>query len=178
MTKNCERRVVILDTSALVAGLDPFSIGEEQFTVPLVRDEVSGHSLVGFRFKTALESGRVRVEAPAKEFIKSAKSSATFVGDEFFLSETDLQVLALALELKSEGRSPIIATDDYSIQNVSNQMGIEFAPLITFGIRRRLYWVRYCPACHRTYSTNYEATECKVCGTHLKRKSLKKTADF
>jgi len=84
-------------------------------------------------------------------------------------------VLALALELKSYGENPLIVTDDYSIQNVANQLGLEFAPLMTFGIRYRLDWTIYCPACHREYPADYKPKTCKACGTELKRKPLRKT---
>jgi rRNA maturation endonuclease Nob1 len=131
------KRVIVLDTSAFVAGLDPFLTGEDQYTVPEVR-------------------------------------KASEVGDSYFLSETDLQLLALAIELKERGLSPLIATDDYSIQNVAKQLGIEFAPLATFGIRRRLEWLRYCPACHKTYPSEYKSSNCEVCGTVLKRKPLRR----
>jgi len=95
------------------------------------------------------------------------------VGDTFFLSETDKQILALALELKGSGSTPRIVTDDYSIQNVATKLGIEFASLATFGIRRLLEWVRYCPACRREYPADYASTRCTVCETELKRKPRK-----
>jgi UPF0271 protein len=83
--------------------------------------------------------------------------------------------LAVALELKTEGYTPQIVTDDYSIQNVATQIGIEFVSLATFGIRRLLEWIRYCPACHREYPANDNSTTCPVCGTALKRKPRKAT---
>jgi UPF0271 protein len=168
------RRVIVLDTSAFVAGLDPFSINEELYTVPMVNEELKGNSLAAVRIRTAVESGRLAVKVPSKSFIEGVKDSATLVGDWFFLSETDLQVLALALELKIQGYSPLIATDDYSIQNVANQIGIEFASLGTFGIRKRLQWVRHCPACHKKYPANYRSGNCMICGTALRRKPLRK----
>lgn len=166
------KRAIVIDTSALVAGFDPFSIKEEQYTSPKVREEITEDTISWFRFKTAIESGRVKIKNPKKPFIEKTKAFASAVGDSFFLSETDLQVLALALELKTDGISPLIATDDYSIQNVATEMNIEFAPLITFGIRRRLQWVRYCPACHKKYQTDYKSTSCEICGTKLKRRPL------
>jgi UPF0271 protein len=168
-----EKKAVVLDTSALVAGFDPFSISEEQYTVPSVIDEVSRNSVSVLRFETAIESGKVTVRTPKMDFLEKVKASASAVGDAFFLSETDIHVLALALELKANGYRPLVATDDYSIQNVANQMRIEFASLATFGIRRRFHWVRYCPACHRKYTEEYRDTRCKVCGTELKRKPVK-----
>jgi len=168
------KRAIVIDTSALIAGFDPFSINEEQYTAPKVREEITGDTMSGVRFKTAMENGKVRVKNPQKTFLEKTKSFASAVGDSFFLSETDLQVLALALELKTDGYNPLIATDDYSIQNVASEMNIEFAALSTFGIRRRLQWTRYCPACHKKYPANYESQKCEVCGTKLKRKPLKK----
>jgi UPF0271 protein len=164
---------MILDTSAFLAGFDPFSVSEDQATVPKVKEEIRANSMTWVRFKTAVENGKLKVKAPSEEFLNKVEASAITVGDSFFLSETDMQILALALELKAAGYSPQIVTDDYSIQNVATQMGIEFASLATFGIRRLLEWVRYCPACHREYPADYGSTRCAVCGTELKRKPRK-----
>jgi UPF0271 protein len=141
----------------------------------MVREEVSGSSVARIRFKTAIESGRLKIQSPEKIFITKAREAAANVGDAFWLSETDLQVLALALQLRMQGRTPLVATDDYSIQNVARHLGIEFAPLATLGISRILKWVRYCPACHKKYPSDYKSKKCQVCGTELKRKPLRKT---
>jgi endoribonuclease Nob1 len=167
---NQGRRVVILDTSAFLAGYDPFAHIEEQVTVPKVEEEILKNSMIKMRFETAIESGKVKIKAPTKESSDSAKESASKVGDSFKLSEADMQLLALAIELKEEGYTSQIVTDDYSIQNVAAQNGIEFLALATFGIKRLLEWIRYCPACHRQYPANCKTKECQVCGTELKRK--------
>lgn len=111
---------------------------------------------------------------PSAHFLDQVRDASKTVGNMFSLSEVDLQVLALALELKSMGYAPLIITDDYSVQNVANQVGVDFASLITYGIRFRLEWVLYCPACHRKYPSDYKFKSCEVCGTKLKRKPLKK----
>jgi len=164
------KRGVILDTSAFLAGFDPFSLGEEQFTVPKVEEEIRRNTMTKMRFETAIESGKLKIKAPSQEASESAKSSARKVGDWFKLSEADMQLLALAIELKMEGYIPQIVTDDYSIQNVATRLEIEFVALATFGIKRLLQWIRYCPACHREYRAECKAKECQVCGTELKRK--------
>jgi UPF0271 protein len=173
------KRAIVLDTSAFVAGFDPFSVSEEQYTVPAVKDEMARKSISSFKFETAEESGKIRVEEPNEHFLDTAKKTASQVGDTFFLSDVDLQVLALAFQLKACGYLPLIATDDYSIQNVAKQANIEFASLVTFGIRRRLEWLRYCPACHKTYSAGFKSSSCDICGTLLKRKPVreKQTSD-
>lgn len=161
---------MVLDTSAFLVGFDPFSVTENQVTVPKVEDEIRTKSISWVRFKTAVESGKVKVKAPSEEYWKKVKLSAKKVGDAFFLSETDIDLLALALELKAEGCNPQIVTDDYSIQNVAAQLSVEFVSLITLGISRLLEWIRYCPACHKKYPAEYNSTACEVCGTELKRK--------
>jgi UPF0271 protein len=167
---NKRRCVVVLDTSAFLAGFDPFALGAQQVTVPNVEEEILRNSMVKMRFETAIESGKIKVKAPTMKYSELAKASASKVGDAFKLSEADLQLLALALELKTDGYEPQIVTDDYSIQNVATKLGIEFVALATFGIKRLLEWIRYCPACHREYPANSKFKECQFCGTELKRK--------
>jgi UPF0271 protein len=164
------RKVVVLDTSAFLAGFDPFSLGEEQVTVPKVEQEIKRNSMIKTRFETAVESGRLKVKEPSEEFVTQTKAYASNVGDSFKLSQADMQLLALALQLKTQSYSPQLVTDDYSIQNVAKQMGIEFVALATFGIKRLLEWIRYCPACYHEYPADSPFKECQVCGTELKRK--------
>jgi len=171
-TQNSGKKVAVLDTSALIAGFDPFLLNGEEYTVPMVKEEIAESSMPEVRFETAVASGKLKIKVPSGEFVDRTKASATLVGDKFLLSQTDLQLLALSLQLKEEGYSPMIVTDDYSIQNVADQLGIEFVSLATFGIRLRLTWVRYCPACRKTYSSDSRAKTCVVCGTKLKRKPL------
>jgi UPF0271 protein len=173
-TDNDKRKAIVLDTSAFVAGFDPFSIKEEQYTVPMVKEEITKNTLASFRLRTAIENGKIRVKTPNQTFVEKVKTSAKTVGDAFFLSQTDIQVLALALELKANGFQPLIASDDYSIQNVANQIDIKFISLATFGIRLRLEWIRYCPACHKRYPSEYRSRSCRICGTELKRKPVRK----
>ncbi len=138
--------------------------------MPQVEDEIRQNTMTYLRFKTALDSCKVAVRCPSKEALDRVEKCATEVGDTFFLSETDKNLLALALQIKTPECWPQIVTDDYSIQNVGKRLGIEFISLATFGIRRVLEWMRYCPACHREYPANSKVTECTVCGTALKRK--------
>lgn len=163
-----------MDTLAFIAGYDPLSISDEQYSVPTVKEELIADSLPWVRFNAAVESGKLKVRMPEESSISRVKESSRTVGDVLYLSEADVHVLALALELKDAGYSPSIVTDDYSIQNVANQIGVGFSSLMTFGIRYRLYWILYCPACHHKYPTDYKQKTCKICGTTLKRKPLSK----
>lgn len=173
-TSSKRGKIIILDTSAFLAGFDPFLAEGTLCTVPLVKEEITGRSMTTVRFETAVQSGKIRVKSPSVAFLDKVKMYADQVGDTLFLSDTDYQILALALELRADGHEPFILTDDYSIQNVANQMKIGFMPLTTLGIRRRWQWLRYCPACHKKFTSRYKAKKCDVCGTELKRKPYKK----
>ncbi len=132
-------------------------------------------SLPWLRFGAAVESGRLKLRVPGTESLRRAEEASREMGDALLLSDVDLQVLALALEQEAAGNRPTIATDDYSIQNVAHRLGLPFTPLATFGIRLRLRWVRYCPACRRKYPPDYQDRLCRVCGTELKRKPMRKS---
>jgi len=127
------------------------------------------------RFNAAVENRKLRVRTPKISPLKKVREASKKVGDVRYLSDADMQVLALALELKNTGLDPLIVTDDYSIQNVADEIGVNFASLMTYGIRFRFDWILYCPACHRKYSSDYKFKFCEVCGTELKRKPLRKT---
>jgi UPF0271 protein len=142
--------------------------------VPTVKEELIENSLPWVRLNAAVESGKLKVKMPEESSVGRVRKSSETVGDMRYLSEADMHVLALALELKDAGYSPSIVTDDYSIQNVAHQIGMSFSSLITFGIRYRLYWILYCPACHHKYPADYKLKKCEICGTALKRKPLAK----
>jgi len=172
--KEQEKRIV-LDTSAFIAGLDPLSIQLTQYTVPEVENELVQHSLPWTRFITAVELEKLRIIVPDPHCVEMVRVFSKSIGDLLFLSKADKQILALALEFKNLGQYPEIITDDYSIQNVANKMGIKFVPLNTFGIRFRFHWKLYCPACYRKYPADFTSKQCSICGTTLKRKPIKKT---
>lgn len=167
-------KAIVLDTSAFIAGFDPAAVDDDLYSVPTVRQELAEGSLPRLRFEAA-EGARLRVREPSSHHLDMVKESSKEIGDMLFLSEADLQILALALELKASGHAPTIVTDDYSIQNVAKKIGVDFTPLATYGIRYYLHWLLYCPACRKKYPSDYRSGTCEVCGTRLKRKPLKKT---
>ena len=168
-------KVLVLDTSAFIAGFDPLAAPEKQYTVPEVKKELIAGSMPWMRFNAAVENRKLTVRNPKSSFFQDIQEASMKVGDMRYLSEADLQVLALALELKGRGLSPVIVTDDYSIQNVANKIKIEFKSLLTLGIKLRFKWILYCPACYRKYPPDHKFKICEVCGTELKRKPTKKS---
>ncbi|PVX24044.1 MAG: ribonuclease VapC [Candidatus Bathyarchaeum sp.] len=172
--KIVKKKTLVLDTSAFIAGFDPLAVPEEQYTVPEVKNELNLGFMPCTRLNTAIESGKILILKPKNSFLQEATNASKKVGDMRNLSEADLQVLALALELKSEDKEPLIVTDDYSIQNVANKIDVKFTSLVTYGIKLRFKWILYCPACYRRYPADYKFEDCEICGTKLKRKPKKK----
>lgn len=168
--------VIILDTSAFIMGYNPLSVDEEQFTVPLVLEELVSETTGWTRYKIAQQTGKLKILRPSVKFVEQIKLLSISVGDISVLSKVDIQLLALALQLKGEGKNSVIVSDDYAVQNIAELIGAEYKSLATFGIRYQLEWVLCCSACRRKYLSNYDKETCRVCGAMLKRKPLRKAA--
>ncbi len=168
------RRSLILDTSAFIMGYDPLSVSDAQFTVPSVLEELGPRTTGMLRFRVAEQTGKLRILQPSDGFVNRIKLLSTDAGDIRVLSDVDIQILALALQLKNEGKNPVIVSDDYSIQNIAERIEVEYKSLATLGIQHQLDWLLYCPACYRGYPSSYDKKTCKICGTMLKRKPLRK----
>lgn len=166
-------KVLVLDTSALIMGLDPLGLDVNSYSVPEVGDELREQTGPSYRLRISSSSGKLKVRSPTYSSRVKVADEARRLGDRYTLSDADVSVLALALDLRREGLTPIIVSDDYSVQNVAEAMGLSYQSLATFGIRQRFDWTYYCPACFRRYPTA-EALLCRVCGTRLKRKPAKK----
>jgi len=167
-------KVLVLDTSALVMGLNPSALNLSTYSVPSVMEELIPDTLPYARFGASRDSGHLTVRMPTQRSMRNVRETASGVGDVGVLSKADIEVLALALDLKKNGLSPAIVSDDYAVQNVSETLSIEHASLATFGIAQKFDWIYYCPACFRRYTIGDAGQTCRVCGTRLKRKVVRK----
>jgi len=165
-------KVLVLDTSALIMGLDPSGLDLQSYSVPEVTNELRNQTGPSFRLSLSTSSGKLKIQSATSDALNEVMDRAKTLGDHPALSKTDGNVLALAIDLKREGQDPVIVSDDYAIQNVAEGMNITYQSLASLGIRQRFNWIHYCPACHRRYSC--EVQVCEVCGTKLKRRSTGK----
>jgi UPF0271 protein len=165
-------KVLVLDTSALIMGLDPMSLEFETYSVPEVTAELREQTSASYRLAMSISSGKLQIRTPTNTSLQEVLDMAKTLGDRIALSAADVNVLALALDLHKDGREAIVVSDDYAIQNVAEGIGLSHQSLATLGIRRKFNWVHYCPACFRQYS--HEIQVCQVCGTQLKRKPSRK----
>jgi UPF0271 protein len=130
------RKVYVFDTAAFIAALQLMMYGVEIYTTSSVIAEVKDSESVQ-RLELSQPVGRVSVVDPEKMFVEKATEVAKRFGLLDKLSKTDIDVIALALQLKEQGYSVTVLTDDYDIQIILQRIGIDFKPVKTVGIKRR-----------------------------------------
>ena len=142
----------VLDSSALIEGFVPPG-DVEIYITPGVEKEVRDK---GINFHI------LKVVSPSRYNTKLVVKAAKETGDFPVLSDVDVELLALALQMNAK-----IITDDYAIQNVAAHLGLEFEGLHQKGIKEMRKWKWRCTSCGRYYDKYYE--QCPVCGGKLKR---------
>lgn len=134
-------------------------------TIPSVADELKSRDSV-LRFDLAKEGG-LRVELPEPEMVREIRRMAEHTRDSEELSKTDLEILAKALEYRDKG---ILLTDDYAVQNVAVQLGIQVKPIAQKKIKDIIIWQKQCTGCKKTFD---KGEVCPICGSPLKKKRKK-----
>jgi len=150
--------IYVLDTMAFLTHTG-FSLNNKLFTVSGVVEELK-RSDDRNKLEFLLNAGLI-VREPGEEYLKKVKLTSQGTGDDRRLSIADINLLALALELKA-----VLVTDDYSQQNVAAVLGIEFMGIEESEITGIWHWQLRCKGCGRTFEENYDC--CPVCGSLLK----------
>ena len=161
--------VAVLDTSAFIMGYNPSKPGEA-FSVTAVENELLQGTMPHLRFQTFKDKGDLIIRKPTPGARRIVEESISHLGESGYVSEADREVLALALDLKTEEKEPVIVSDDYAIQNLAEHLQLDYRSLANYGILHKFEWIMYCPACHRKYKP--PINKCTFCGTILKRKVL------
>ncbi len=151
----------ILDTSVFISRYK--MPGEQSVTVQGVFDELRD-TQSRIQFEVAERSG-LKVEQPDEKSIQKVMQQSKDVGDFETLSQTDIHLIAKALEYIKEGAA--IVTDDYAIQNVAAHMNIPVIPIMQSRIKEVLEWTKRCSGCGRFFDAG---EECPVCGSKLKKR--------
>ncbi|HDJ66193.1 MAG TPA: hypothetical protein ENF33_00550 [Nitrososphaeria archaeon] len=159
-------RIKVLDSTALFLGFTERS-GAKLVTCKEVLEEVKygGGEL---RAAAIRGGGLVKILEPNKDYVEKVREEASKVG-EHDLSETDIKLLALALQLSNEGVEASIVTSDYSIQNLAKILGLRVEPILHRGIKKVIKWITYCEICGWRGEAE-PGTPCPRCGARLKRR--------
>jgi UPF0271 protein len=154
-------KIYILDTSAILSG-KPIDLDDAEILTTIgVTKEINPGGKDYFLFQVLLEK-KLNINSPSKDSIKKIDSKSLETGDSNRLSNVDKEILALALDVKNEGKKPIIITDDYSIQNIANNLKIEFIGINQRGITRKFKWIYQCRGCGKKFKENIQI--CPICG--------------
>jgi rRNA maturation endonuclease Nob1 len=162
---------LVFDTNIFLMGLD-FNILENKiYTVPGVLDELKVDRYLGEntiilqRIKCGIQSKNLFVKTPRSKFRDTVVEAAKSTNDLALLSEVDLNLISLTLELKrTKQKNVILFTNDYSMENVCLKLDIPFSPLGKDGITKLNYKKDIvCPACGEKNPIG--AKDCKNCGT-------------
>jgi endoribonuclease Nob1 len=146
----------ILDTSVFFSA---FPVEPGSFTTSSVAMELADLASK-CRFDLLTDQGLL-VRSPDPTTVLAVREASRHSGDMPVLSETDLDLLALATELEGT-----IVTDDYAIQNVANHLRIPVLPIHQRPAAKRT-WKYRCTGCGRYYK---DIGECPVCGAIITRK--------
>ncbi|MEM2872972.1 MAG: hypothetical protein QXD82_02250 [Nitrososphaerales archaeon] len=168
---SARKRALVLDSTAFYAGI-PFTSVSKYYTTPLVISEVSHTKTLSMAISALTESNRLLIIEPLHNSIEEVRRIASKSGDLQKLSNADISIIALGMQLKKNGYYVTIVSDDYSIQNLVKFSGLRFSPVMTRGILRTISWLLYCSGCGKVFYDS-SAIICDVCGTRLKRKMRK-----
>jgi len=166
MNPKKKSRIFIIDTSAILSG-KPINLDN---AIMITTSSVSNELKPGGRDYQALqflmEKG-LSINSPSQDSIDKIKTISNETGDLDRLSEADMSVLALALDINADDdKEAIILTDDYSIQNVAYVLNIKFESISQRGITKRFIWSRRCLGCGKNFKENLKI--CPICGSATK----------
>lgn len=153
----------VLDATSFYAGI-PFSSQEVSFTTPLVFEEIKHIKKEQAVISALIESKRLRILEPERKFIDLVLQMARETGDFHNLSEEDISIIALCLQLDGE-----LLTDDFATSNVAKHLNLKVLPVMTKGVTKTS-WIYFCSGCEKSFS---KVSVCPICGNKLRRKSSK-----
>lgn len=157
----------MLDTSSVINGY--VSDSSNHYTVPEVVEEARGLAAAA-SIGLSIDSGYLKIWEASSPSIDLVEEKLADIGGE--LSETDVRVIALALDLRNGGFDPVILTDDYGLQNLAKVLAIRYNSIATRGIMSVYQWKNQCPGCRREFHRGKKV--CPVCGSKLKKIVVKR----
>jgi len=101
------------------------------------------------------------VASPSPKALETVRIAAEGSGDDARLSPVDMEVLALALDLKAT-----LLTDDYSIQNLACVLGVKYQGVGFREIKKVIIWKYRCKGCGKVFDKNQQ--DCPICGSELR----------
>ncbi len=121
------------------------------------------------RVESMISIGRLIVMSVDTSKLELVKRAAKASGDISVLSETDLELVALAVQNMESEVDVILVSTDLALLNTAKHLGLRILDPRD-KMKHAIKWTQKCPACGHTSSDTSEAN-CIVCGTEMKRKA-------
>ncbi|MGV9171130.1 MAG: NOB1 family endonuclease [Promethearchaeia archaeon] len=179
--KFMNKSIFILDTNIFLQGVSFNLLKGKLYTTSSIIEEVrvkrylhKNRNILN-RIHAAIESKKLIVQEPTRKSLNRVKEISKHTGDVKALSLADKELIALTLDLsQSHGKDKVIMlSNDYSMENVSQELEIPYSPLGKKGITKKISWEVYCPFCKRIYNAEHLKEACEFCGETLKRRKKK-----
>lgn len=162
----------VLDTGVLVSTWTDKRKDSTFVTTPSIIGEVRNR-LSRFRAETLFLLDKMDERTPNDEDVRRVESVAMSSGDKSELSKNDIELIALALTVTTEGTDTTLVSTDFAVLNTASHLGLRIIdPNKKFG--QEITWIMKCPACSFKSKKSSRETVCPVCGTKMRRTSLKK----
>jgi UPF0271 protein len=152
-----------LDAGAFYTGFVFLSSAYRYCTTQAVFEEVKHIKRSHGAIEALLESNTLQILNSDRKSVEKVVAAARRTGDYAKLSEADISIIALALQLEI-----VLVTNDFAVANVATTLKIPVKSVASKGITHTRKWIAYCSACGRAFGPN--AKECRLCGNRLRRK--------
>ncbi len=150
--------IYVLDTSAILSR--KFNLNQENLVIP---ESVMEEIRLGKIARTlSWQEEDLKVFRPGVSSVSKVREAASDTGDLEKLSETDIDVVAVALEIGGT-----VVTDDFAIENVASKLGLKIMGADLKPISREIKWQFRCTGCGKRFSKHMK--ECPVCGHEVRR---------
>ncbi|MFX1397067.1 MAG: NOB1 family endonuclease [Promethearchaeota archaeon] len=175
-----DKFILIFDTNIFLLGIDFNLIKGTIYTTPGVIEEIKvakyaeKNRTIMQRIDVARERKKLIVRSPSKNILNQVEETSKMTGDRHSISMTDKEVISLALELMEAKKERVIVyTNDYSMENICAELGLEFSPVGKKGITEKIIWEIYCPFCRKKSPSTQLDTVCERCGQKMIRRKQK-----
>ncbi|MBY9006609.1 MAG: hypothetical protein KGD63_07610 [Candidatus Lokiarchaeota archaeon] len=177
INKNIKHSMVF-DTNIFLTGFDFSVIKNNIYTIQEVIEEIEvdrylqkNRNIIN-RIKYAILSNQLILKTPIEKYINQVKENAKNTNDLRVLSNVDINLIALTLEIKETiDEGVVIYTNDYAMENLCLELDLMFSPLKREGIKKKILFEIYCPFCKIVKDPNEHI--CEICGSKLKRRERK-----
>lgn len=160
----------VLDASAFINGFR--LVSRNNFTVPEITAEIKDFESK-LTMDLAIEDGRLHIQDVPGKYVNCIDDLIAESGDVLRLSVPDKKLIALAYMLFKQDENVMVISDDYTIQNTLKIIGINYAGVLTEGIKEIYNWKKVCEGCKKEYGQDYPFDDCEICGSRIFKKRIK-----